>query len=77
MLFRSDIVREAATCHGVTVADMLSTSRVAPLPKARAAAYWALRSRLKWSYGRIASVLGAQYGGVVAAIRRHEERMAQ
>ena len=66
-----DIVREAATCHGVTVAELLSTSRVVPLPRARAAAYYALHERLGWSYGRIASVFGVPAPGVRSAVKRY------
>ena len=76
MLFRSGVVREAATCHGVTVSDMLSTSRVVPLPRARAAAYWALHERSGWSYGRIALVFGVRIEGVRSAVKRYAAKVS-
>lgn len=71
-----EIVRDAATCHGVTVADLLSTSRVVPLPRARAAAYWALHERSGWSYGRIAAVFGVPLPGVRSAVKRYAAKVA-
>jgi chromosomal replication initiation ATPase DnaA len=66
-------VRAVCKKHHITVDDLISGSRMHPMPKARAEIWVHMREE-GWSYPRIGLVFGVHNATVLTAVRRHHAR---
>lgn len=69
------ILNEVAYKYGITVPEMMRYERWALLVLARSEACWRLRTELRWSLGRIGSLLKRDHTTVMHNIDRYEARI--
>ena len=70
-----DVLARIARGYGVTVADVLSPSRLRSVARARSAFIGVLRHTLDLSYPEIGALMGQHHSTVMHAVARHERRV--
>ena len=83
MVTAQSILEEVSKKYGVSAEQILSSSRVRPIPYARWEAMWIMNkhkvsgAKPNWSHMFIARSLGLRnHTSVIYGIREHEKRMA-